>query len=212
MLVALIETVRIRRGQTPLWPLHEARLARGCSALGIPRPDPRERPPTGGPDRVWRIEVAAGGVLVGERALGSLATLRLVTARVHHRPYPHKTTERAPFQEASAEAERAGADDALLLTEEGWVAEAGIWSVLWWREEGLAGPPLDLGVLPGVGRARIAACQGNPRPERVPRSALDGLSLLAVNAVRGVVPVATLDGVPVPQDPRTVALGRAFWP
>ena len=41
---------------------------------------------------------------------------------------------------------------------------------------------------------------------------LEGLPLFLVNAVRGVVPVATLDGVPVPAAPETDALARRFWP
>ena len=46
----------------------------------------------------------------------------------------------------------------------------------------------------------------------MPRRGLDGRSLLVSNAVRGVVPVARLDGVDVPPDPRTEALAARFWP
>jgi len=30
--------------------------------------------------------------------------------------------------------------------------------------------------------------------------------------VRGIVPIASLDGVPVPADPRTAELAQRFWP
>jgi branched-subunit amino acid aminotransferase/4-amino-4-deoxychorismate lyase len=43
-------------------------------------------------------------------------------------------------------------------------------------------------------------------------AALQGRSLFAANAVRGVVPILRLDGVPVPADPRTDELAREFWP
>jgi branched-subunit amino acid aminotransferase/4-amino-4-deoxychorismate lyase len=52
-----------------------------------------------------------------------------------------------------------------------------------------------------------------PLLERVvPRAGLAGRSLFLTNAVRGVVPVARLDGVEVPQDPRTAVLAARFWP
>ena len=41
---------------------------------------------------------------------------------------------------------------------------------------------------------------------------IEGLPLFLVNAVRGVVPVATLDGVKVPPGRETDALARRFWP
>jgi hypothetical protein len=41
---------------------------------------------------------------------------------------------------------------------------------------------------------------------------LRGLPLVVVNAVRGLVPVATLDGQEVPQSRATEALARRFWP
>jgi len=41
---------------------------------------------------------------------------------------------------------------------------------------------------------------------------LEGMPLFLANAVRGVVPVATLDGVPVPAGRETDALARRFWP
>ena len=38
-----------------------------------------------------------------------------------------------------------------------------------------------------------------------------GLGQLAANAVRGIVPVASLDEIPVPGDPRTEGLAARFW-
>ena len=62
----LIETVRIRGGVAPLWYLHLRRLAGSCKALGVPLPG--ELPtPSGGADRVHRIQVGSRGATVSER-------------------------------------------------------------------------------------------------------------------------------------------------
>jgi len=160
---------------------------------------------------VHRLEVGAGGVAVTEREVGSTDAVRLITSRVLHRPYPHKTTERGQFDRALDEARTAGADDALLLATGGWVAEPAIWSLFWWEGDRLCAPPLDLGILPGVARARIAELvQMDQR--RIPRRELEGRALLVANAVRGIVEVAALDGVPTPPADATRALEARFWP
>ncbi|HEX5633791.1 MAG TPA: aminotransferase class IV [Gemmatimonadales bacterium] len=205
----LIETVRVREGRAPLWHLHLRRLVESCRALGVPFPGTFDVP--AGHDRVVRLAVGARGLEVTERAVGSAEPVRLATARTRHPGYPHKTTDREPFDRARDEAAAAGADDALLLTHGGDVAECSIWALLWWEGDRLAGPPASLGVLRSVGRMRLEE-QGEPQSPRVVRpEALAGRSLLVVNAARGVVPVASLDGVPVPPDPRTGRLAQRFW-
>jgi branched-subunit amino acid aminotransferase/4-amino-4-deoxychorismate lyase len=206
----LIETVRVRGGTAPLWRLHLRRLAAACEALGIPAPRDL-RAPAGGGDRVHRLAVSASGVVVTERDVGPAGPVHLVTSAVAHRPYPHKTTGRAQFDAALAAARAAGADEALLLTPEGLVAETSIWSVLWWEGDRLSAPPLGLGILPGVARARIGELV-EIAERRVPRPGLAGLPLVLANAARGVAEVASLDGVPVPASPATAALRARFWP
>jgi len=206
----LIETVRVREGRAPLWYLHLRRLVESCRALGVPFPPAFEVP--AGTDRVHRIAVGPKGLQVTERPVGSTAPVWLVTARTEHRPYPHKTTARAAFDAAAAEAMEARAGDALLLTARGEVAECSIWSLLWWEGDRLAGPPLSLGVLRSVSRMRLEELAGPLLERTVPRTGLDGRSLLVTNAVRGVVPVARLDGVTVPPDARTETLAARFWP
>ena len=207
---SLIETVRIRNGVAPLWYLHLRRLGLSCGALGVPLPG--ELPtPSGGPDRIHRLEVGPRGLQVSERAVGGTEPVSLVTARVVHRPYPHKTTERAQFDRALEEAKTAGADDAVLLTEGGYVAECAIWGIFWWEDDRLCGPPLVLEILPGVARARLADLTGGITDRRVSPDALEGRSLLVANAARGVVPVASFQGRPVPQNPGTSRLSASFW-
>jgi branched-subunit amino acid aminotransferase/4-amino-4-deoxychorismate lyase len=206
----LIETVRVREGRAPLWHLHLRRLVESCRALGVPFPPAFDVP--AGADRVHRIAVGPKGMQVTERPVGSTAPVWLVTARTAHRPYPHKTTARVAFDAAAAEAMEARAGDALLLTARGEVAECTIWSLLWWEDAQLAGPPLSLGVLRSVSRMRLEEAVGPLLERTVPRAGLAGRSLLVANAVRGVVPVARLDGVEVPPDARSDALAARFWP
>lgn len=208
---ALIETMRIRNGQAPLWYLHLRRLAVSCKALGIPLPGELP-PPAGGADRVYRLEVGMRGVQVSERLVGPTTPVKLIVSRVAHHSYPYKTTERAQFDRALDAARAAGADDALLLTPGGFVAETAIWSVLWWEDGQLSGPGFDLGVLPGVGRARLSELAGQVQERHATLEDIREFPLFLVNAVRGVVPVATLDGRSVPQSRETDALAARFWP
>jgi branched-subunit amino acid aminotransferase/4-amino-4-deoxychorismate lyase len=109
------------------------------------------------------------------------------------------------------EAQAVGADDALLLADGGWVAEAAIWSLFWWDGDRLCVPPLGLGVLTGVARSRIGELA--PIEERrVDRRALNGRALFVANAVRGIVEVAALDGVPGLHAAATRVLQARFWP
>ena len=207
---SLIETVRIRNGVAPLWYLHLRRLASSCRALGVPLP--RELPtPEGGPDRVHRLEVGPHGLKVSERPVGPDAAVVLVLAGVVHQPYPHKTTERVQFDRALEEARSAGADDAVLLTAGGHVAECAVWGIFWWEGDRLCAPPLSLGILPGVARAKLQELTGGVAERRVGPGELEGRSLLVANAARGVVPVTLFQGRPVAQDPGTSRLSRAFW-
>jgi para-aminobenzoate synthetase/4-amino-4-deoxychorismate lyase len=210
MSVGLIETVRVRDGEAPLWGLHLRRLLRSCRELGVPFPA-ELTVPAGGTDRVHRLEVSASGVKVAERQVEPAESVRLVTSRATHQPYPHKTTEREQFDRALVEARAGGADDALLLAYGGWVAEAAIWGLFWWEGDRLQAPPLALGILPGVARARIGELV-ELEERRIPRAGLEERPLFVANAVRGIVEVVALDGVPMPSAAATRVLQARFWP
>jgi branched-subunit amino acid aminotransferase/4-amino-4-deoxychorismate lyase len=208
---ALIETIRIRQGEAPLWYLHLRRLAVSCKALGIPLPGELP-PPAGGPDRVHRLEVGMRGVQVSERLVGSNDPVKLIVSRVAHHSYPYKTTDRSQFERALDTARGAEADDALLLTPGGFVAETAIYSVFWWENDKLCAPALDLGILPGVGRARVIELVGSIEERRTAWNDIRGSSLFLVNSVRGVVKVAAVQGEPVPASREADALAARFWP
>ena len=207
---SLIETVRVIGGTAPLWTLHVRRLAESCRATGVPLPLTLLAP--GGADRVVRLEVGLRGVTETTRAPGSTAPVRLATARTVHAAYPHKTTERAVFERAAAEAREAGADDALLLTHGGEVAEASIWSVFWWESGRVCAPPYAVGVLRGVARLRLDELTGGVLERRLRPAALAAHGAFVANAARGVVPIGALDGATVPLDAATADLQQRFWP
>ena len=212
----LIETMRVRDGRIPFLDRHLARLARSVAELGLPRPKQDiaalVAPFSGTGNAVLRVEVLDGRASVTVRDLPSLAPPAVITASEPHQPYPHKTTERDCFTDAGKEAEVAEADDALLLTPEGWVAEGTVWTAFWWHGDALYTPALDLGILPGIGRARVLELVKRAEQGRYPAQGLAGKSPFLTNAVRGIVAIASLDGVAVPADPRTAELAHRFWP
>jgi branched-subunit amino acid aminotransferase/4-amino-4-deoxychorismate lyase len=163
-------------------------------------------------DAVLRVEVrdGRGNVTVRERA--RLDPPVVITASEPHRAYPHKTTERDSFMDALREAEVAEADDALLLTSDGLVAEGTAWNIFWWDGDRLHTPTLEIGVLPGIARARVLELVPRVQEGRYPRAALAGKTVFFTNAVRGVVAVAALDGAAVPPHPRTDEVMQRFWP
>jgi branched-subunit amino acid aminotransferase/4-amino-4-deoxychorismate lyase len=211
----VFETIRVRSGRAPLLERHAARLAAACHALNLPAPGRSladlVAPWLGPRDVVVRVEVAGPDVSVTTRAVPSAEPLSVIVAAVPHIPYPHKATARAAFEAAQAEAQAAGVGDALLITARGLVAEGAVWSMFWWEAERLATPSLTLGVLPGVARAHLMTLV--PTIERERRLGdLAGRSMFAANAVRGIIPIGSLDGARVPEDPRTARLAARFWP
>jgi len=212
----LIETMRVRDGRIAFLQRHLARLERSLDELGLPRPVQNlaalVTPFAATGNAVLRLEVRDGRASVTVRAPPPLQAPAVITASEPHRPYRHKTTERDCFVDAANEADRAESDDALLLTHDGFVAEGTVWSVFWWDGDMLRTPTLDLSILPGIGRARVLELVARVDEGRYTRQPLAGKSLFLTNAVRGVVPIMSLDGVPASSDPRTAELADRFWP
>lgn len=217
----LIETIRARNGRLPWLERHMARLAQSLAALHLASPpddiDRLLRIAAGSEDRVVRLEVRDGRAEVTTREVSTVTLPRVVIASEMHTPYPHKTTERRRFGKAFAAARRSGADDAVLLTAAGYVAEGTAWNLFWWdggnggNGGGLCTPAENLSILKGIGRARIMEL-APVREVQVRPTALKGRSLFLVNAVRGVVEIGSFEGEPVPRDKRTAELSSSFWP
>lgn len=87
----------------------------------------------------------------------------------------------------------AGADEALLVSTEGYVIEGASTSVVWWRGDTLCGPPPGPGLLPGVTRAllgELAAAAGHQVvTERATAPDLAGVPVWTLNALHGIRPV-----------------------
>ena len=208
----LFETMRVRRGRIPLFHHHAARFAASVAALGLPPGlslDDAAREADSVQEGVVRVEAGASGVQITSRSHDSPRPIS-VRAIPGYRPYPHKITEREQFTRACSAAQAAGADDALLVNEEGAPAEGTTWTLFWWDNGGLKTPALALGILPSVARARFAEMGALSEGQcPVDRLALRGC--FAANAVRGVIPIREINGALVRADERTVRLAAKFW-
>ena len=212
--ICLIETMRAREGRVPWLERHLARLRASSEALGVPEPPSAladlVRFAVGHGDRVVRVQLTGGHAEIATREVNAERAISVVIADEVHQPYPYKTTRREQFARAYASARRARAQDALLVTADGFVAEGTAWNLFWWENGSLCTPAADLGILPGLGRQRVMEMT-DVKEARVPVAALAGRCLFITNAVRGIVEVSLLDGARVPSDPRTAELASAFW-
>jgi len=214
--LALIETMRASEGRLPWLERHLARLRASSVALGLP-PPPDDlsdllRSIAGSGDRVVRLELRDGRPEITTRDASSWRSPAIIVSAEVHRGYPNKTTQREHFGRALASAKRTGADDALLFTAQGEIAEGTAWNLFWWDGDTLYTPAADLGILPGIARGRIMEL-AEVQEVRAPATALGGgRSLFLANAVQGIVEIGTFGGNRVPRHPRTAQLSAAFWP
>jgi branched-chain amino acid aminotransferase len=118
---------------------------------------------------------------------------------------------------ARQEAAAAGADDALLLNDDGHACEGPSWNIFWRCGDSLCTPALDAGVLAGVTRSVIrdlAPAAGFAVSEGLfPRADLDRADeIFATMTSVGIVPVRQLDGRSLPSDtPAADALLPMYW-
>ncbi len=117
---------------------------------------------------------------------------------------------------ARAEAEAAGADEALLLNTNGEIAETASANIFWVYRETIYATPSGRGALPGVTRAVVLEiCQalGLPTHKKVIKPEAfrnaDGI-FLALSSL-GIVPVSSIDGEPVSESPMVDRICRAYW-
>lgn len=117
---------------------------------------------------------------------------------------------------ARREAAHAGADDALLLTTNGAVAEGPAWNVFWRRGQTLCTPALETGILDGVTRTEVLALAGalglDTEEAIYGRDALDlADEILATMTSVGPVSITALDGRRLPEPVFGPRLRAAYW-
>ncbi len=224
--LGVFETLRIVRGQAPLVALHQARLVRSCAALGIPTPV-----------RDWsttiaklairnRIRSGRARITVGSdvalvtcaRLPAGLARERcdgvaLSTLRQPRAAADLKTTSWLPIWWA----EHAAGGEVLLRGARGELLESTRANFFVVNAAGIttAAPP---DVLPGIARElvlELASDLGVRVSSRPPtlRTRARWREAFLTNAVRGVRPVRSLDGIPLPAagpDSLTLALQKAL--
>lgn len=119
---------------------------------------------------------------------------------------------------AKIEAEEAGADEALLLSTDGYVAEGGTWNVFWRVGHLLRTPSPSVGILTGVTRAVVTGLARETGLEveegAWPREALDEADeMFATMSSSGLVAIRRLDQRTfdsAPDDVRS-ALSERYW-
>jgi branched-chain amino acid aminotransferase len=126
-----------------------------------------------------------------------------------------KTANKLPQVLARAEADAAGAQEALLLNTNGYMAEGSSSNIFWVEKDAICTPPLPAGALPGVTRrAIIELCvkmnlrwrEKNAKPAAL-RNALG--AFLTMTSM-GVVEIESLDGRPLRRSPVVKKLWRAY--
>lgn len=155
------------------------------------------------------------------RAEAARAGWRIVTARTRRPstaaiPAQLKAVGRTYALLARHEADDAGVDDVLLLTDHGHICEGPTWNVFWRRGRTLCTPALEAGVLAGVTRGTMLQLAPGldlrVREGLFDRSELDFADeIFATMTSLGVVSFRELDGRTLPDDTATAdALQEAY--
>jgi branched-subunit amino acid aminotransferase/4-amino-4-deoxychorismate lyase len=162
-----------------------------------------------------KLRVAVDGERVGLALLPATPRrpLRLAAVRAFDpadAAREHKRDERAWASAALATARAAGADDALLISDDGLLGETTAANVFVRLADGTLATPPSAGIVPGVTRAWVIERTGAAvRPLRVSDLAT-ARSAFATTAGRGVVGVAAVDARALGEDEALEALHRAW--
>ncbi|MGV3771436.1 MAG: aminotransferase class IV [Verrucomicrobiales bacterium] len=239
----LFETLRAWQGEFPMWDSHWERFSFGAQYLGISLPLSSGQLKETCTRLVERNEMREATLRITlTRGIGSRgyspagAEHPTLAITIHPVTAPKRSftaiTSRfalpsddpiAGFKNcnkirqilARAEADAAGADEAILLNEKGFAVEGSTTNLFWFSGEMLGTPPTCAGILPGVTRnfvLQIARELGwefvetEITPAKL--ACADGLFLTASSM--GCVPVSKLDGKPMSQHPNLAILQQAY--
>jgi branched-subunit amino acid aminotransferase/4-amino-4-deoxychorismate lyase len=212
--LGLYETLKLVGGVPVFFEEHVARLDLGLDELGLERPCSRAemaaqicRLSVAGdvPDGACRVLVTAGpphgkpGLLIqaDRRRFPARPLIVISYLGVRVRAQLKAMTVMQSYL-AQRAATAAGADDAILVDDEGHIFEGATSNMFLVRGGGLVTPPAEGAILPGVLRAKVeelAGAHGIPVVEAFARVADlrsdDGM--LLTSSVRGIVPVRSVD-------------------
>lgn len=110
--------------------------------------------------------------------------------------------------------QKQGADEAVILTADGYVVEGAYSSLLWWRGDILCGPPAEFERVDSVTARSVltlAAALGlDTHEEAVTPAELDGTELWALSALHGIrIATSWVDGPSLAEQPGRLATWRA---
>jgi len=201
------ETMRVYAGKIFLLDQHLTRLADALTALQIPAEPPMHSliqevvARNSVQEGVVRLTVTRGQdnptiIVTAQPRKFEVRPLRAIvsTIRVHTQLAQYKTGNRLPYTLAKLEAERAGADEALLLNESGHIAEFSAANIFTVKDGTLFTPPIKDGTLPGVTRAVVLelakALKVTTRQDSLTTECLDVADeVFATNSLIEIAPV-----------------------
>lgn len=194
--LTIFETMRREAdGRIALWPLHLARLRRGCATVGFPLDEALAlealaRLPVG---QVLRTRLAVnggGGIEVTHAPLPPnppLWQVMLSDQRLEAGdPWLSIKSSYRPIYDSVRQALPPGVDEALLLNRAGELCEGTITSVFLQRDGVLLTPPLVCGLLPGVLRQSLLMLGRAQEAVLRPADLQEG-TLFCGNALRGLI-------------------------
>ncbi len=192
--LTIFETMRMEPdGSVPLWPLHLARLRRGCAAVGFALDEgaidfgglPR------GEVLRLRIAVDARGRVERTHAVqppNPDAWRVALRGRLDSSdPWLQIKSSRRDVYDAARAAMPQGADEVILRNERGEICEGSITSLFLRKNGRMLTPPLSSGLLPGVLRQSLLDA-GRAEEEVLHPADLEGGDLFMGNALRGLIP------------------------
>jgi branched-chain amino acid aminotransferase len=239
----VFETARLHRGRFFRLAEHLARLRRSAGMLQIPMPPEQQLADVARElARRGEYEEATLRIIVTRGADRTTSGVELVTLQ----PMPPDwraraergwrvitaTTRRAAASSgppalkaigrsyallARLEADAAGADDALLLSADDYVAEGPTWNVFWRVGERLFTPDTDVGILGGITRAIVSGIAADigfdVRTGAYPATALDDADeIFATMTSVGIAAITELDGRRLaPRPAAAPELQKRYW-
>lgn len=131
-------------------------------------------------------------------ALATVSTPRIPSSAL---PARYKFTNGINYIKAAAQAQKKGADDALMQTVNGFVSETTVANVFWMKKEKIYTPSVDCDVLPGITRNAVLKYLSNTLNRKVeegkfPVQSIKNADLVWIcNAVKEIAAVHQIDQV-----------------